>query len=136
MSLRAGLILCLAAVLVSAERGCPYPEEIEPCTCLLDKTQNTTLICSKVHDTQVLLKVFENSRRYTYNWFVLMESSLQYIPHQIFDDVKVNGLSMFNVTLRNLFDEVPRDAGIWQIWAEKVCDLFQLGYVFIFMVRL
>ncbi|KAG8195254.1 hypothetical protein JTE90_028405 [Oedothorax gibbosus] len=124
MSHRAGLILCLTAVLVSAEIGCPYPEDIEPCTCRMEETkdvpQYTTLTCSKVHDTEVLLRVFENSRRYTYNSFDLMESSLQYIPHQIFDDVVVHELFMVNVTLRNLFDEVPRDPGIWWLEAQGV----------------
>ncbi|KAG8171712.1 hypothetical protein JTE90_014712, partial [Oedothorax gibbosus] len=103
---RSGLILCLAAVLVSAETGCPYPEDVYPCTCV--KGQLYELTCDHVDDPHVLLRVFENSRRYTFDVFNLKRSTLQYIPHQIFDDIKMFYFLMFNVTLRNLFDEVPR----------------------------
>ncbi|KAG8195267.1 hypothetical protein JTE90_028418 [Oedothorax gibbosus] len=117
---RAWLILCLAAVLVSAERGCPYPEDVEPCFCQSVDSDYSALTCTKVHDTEVLLRVFENNRRYHFNAFLLFNSTLQYIPHQIFDDVKVEFLSLKYNTFRNLFDEVPRNPGIRAIQVDGV----------------
>ncbi|KAG8182230.1 hypothetical protein JTE90_002661 [Oedothorax gibbosus] len=106
------LIFYLAAVLVSAEIGCPSPENVEPCEC--DPTENIrfpimTLTCAKINDSGVLLKVFENTMRYYFTTFALVESHLSYIPHMILDDVKVIILSLHNVTLKYMFDEAPTD---------------------------
>ncbi|KAG8195256.1 hypothetical protein JTE90_028407 [Oedothorax gibbosus] len=119
MVLRAGLILCLAAALVSAERGCPYPEEIEPCTCK-QHGEYVDIQCSNMYDTEELLRVFENARRYHFNKFTLMGSTLQYIPHEVFDDVEVKYMTMDNVTFRNTFDEVPSDPGLKELFARRV----------------
>ncbi|KAG8195252.1 hypothetical protein JTE90_028403 [Oedothorax gibbosus] len=121
-------ILCLAGVLVSAERGCPYPEDVQPCRCVefVEGGEKNEMVCVGVHDTEALLRVFENSRRFHFSELTLWNSSLQYIPHQIFDDVMVKNLYMKDVTLRIIFDEVPiSDPGLTHLWAYEVCYLFQ-----------
>ncbi|KAG8182229.1 hypothetical protein JTE90_002660 [Oedothorax gibbosus] len=111
---RSALILCAAAVLVSAEKGCPYPEDVEPCTCT-ETGDYVSLGCRRVDDTEVLRRVFDNSRRYHFNEFVLRQSTLQYIPHEVFDDVRVKSLVLMNVTLRNMFDKAPTDPDLMHL---------------------
>ncbi|KAG8182231.1 hypothetical protein JTE90_002662 [Oedothorax gibbosus] len=106
------LIICLAAVLVSAEMGCPSQEDVRPCEC--DPSENimypiVTLTCTKIDDSEVIQRVFENTKRYYFRTFALVESNLSYIPHMTLDDVKVITLSLYNVTLKYMFDEAPTD---------------------------
>lgn len=111
---------CLAAwiVVVLSERGCPPPEDIEPCTC--KEEVYTDIRCKSISEPEVITKVFENAERYHFNKFTLEDSVLQYIPHVIFNDVEVIRLDFDKVTFVNTFDELPRNPGTKQVYLSKV----------------
>ncbi|KAG8195255.1 hypothetical protein JTE90_028406 [Oedothorax gibbosus] len=96
-------------------------EGIEPCTCREIREYDYVIMeCRKIDDTGVLLSVFENARRYCFNNFTLSESTLPYIPHAIFDDVEVKIMIMDQITLNNMFDELPSNPGLENFVAYRV----------------
>ncbi|GFU36549.1 hypothetical protein NPIL_180291 [Nephila pilipes] len=103
---------------VTSERGCPPQEDIEPCTC--QESYYTDLRCSDINEVDVITKVFANSERSHFNKFTLKKSTLQYIPHSVFDNVEVKFLDFDEVTFVNTFDEIPKNPGVETIKLAKV----------------
>ncbi|GFS77293.1 LRRCT domain-containing protein [Nephila pilipes] len=103
---------------VTSERGCPPLEDIEPCTC--QESYYTDLRCSSINEDDVITKVFANTKRYHFHKFTLKHSTLQYIPHTVFDNVEVKFLDFYEVTFVNTFDEIPKNPGVETIKLAKV----------------
>lgn len=103
----AATVVLLSGLLwsTSAEKGCPQPEEIAPCVCT--ESPLTYLECKNVDDPELLRTIFQNSARYSYKEVHLEYCSLQFLPHDMFEAIKVKELYLTNVTLRQLFDEPP-----------------------------
>ncbi|KAG8195744.1 hypothetical protein JTE90_010622 [Oedothorax gibbosus] len=106
-SFPATVVLLLFGLLKAAlaEWGCPEPEDVLPCECTMNTL--TYLECRHVDDPEVLRTVFQKSANYEYNEVHLEYSSLQYLPHDMFEAVQVNELHLLNVTLNQLFDSPP-----------------------------
>ncbi|GFS62702.1 uncharacterized protein NPIL_224091, partial [Nephila pilipes] len=90
---------------VKRETGCPDKDAISPCICT--NSPFTYLECKNIDDAEVLTKVFENSERYRYKEVHIEFCTLQYLPHHIFETVKVIELYLKNVSLTQLFDRPP-----------------------------
>ncbi|CAL1300685.1 unnamed protein product [Larinioides sclopetarius] len=88
------------------ETGCPEQENIVPCVCT--QAPFTYLLCENLTDEEELRNVFIHSERYRYKEVHIEHSSLQYLPHDIFETVRVIELYLKNVTLAQLFDRPPQ----------------------------
>ncbi|GBO05535.1 hypothetical protein AVEN_270662-1 [Araneus ventricosus] len=88
------------------ETGCPEPEGIRPCVCT--QAPFTYLLCQKITDAEELRNVFIHSERYRYKEVHIEYSTLQYLPYDIFETVRVIELYLKNVTLTQLFDRPPQ----------------------------
>ncbi|GFY46913.1 hypothetical protein TNIN_200671 [Trichonephila inaurata madagascariensis] len=90
---------------IKRETGCPDAEDIEPCVCT--NSPFTYLECKNIRDAEDLRNVFVKSERYRYKEVHIEYSSLQYLPYNIFESVKVIELYLKNVTLTQIFDRPP-----------------------------
>ncbi|GIY43013.1 uncharacterized protein CDAR_177841 [Caerostris darwini] len=88
-----------------SEKGCPDAEDIKPCFCVY--TGLTFLHCQNLSDAEPLRSVFKNSERFRYNEVHIDGSTLQYLPHEMFDKVEVQGLYLKDTTITQLFDQTP-----------------------------
>ncbi|KAF8767984.1 Protein slit like protein [Argiope bruennichi] len=118
-----GAILLFLAVVVHkviGEKGCPEREEISPCTCREMFLGQPKLTCKEITQVDTLKTVFQNARRYRLTQFTLVNSTLQYIPHEVFDDVKVKNLEFEKVTFVKTFDKIPENPGVVTIKLTEV----------------
>ncbi|CAL1300689.1 unnamed protein product [Larinioides sclopetarius] len=110
--LPAVLILFIGIQFVSSDDdvpkvGCPPVHVVEPCICY--SGPHPILVCKHIDDPEVLVKVFDRSTPYWFQEFHLEESVLQYLPHDMFQGVKILRFYLKNVTLVQLFDEPPEN---------------------------
>ncbi|GIY43014.1 hypothetical protein CDAR_177851 [Caerostris darwini] len=99
------LVAAFHTTFSQSEKGCPDAEDIAPCVCFYNGL--TFLQCQKLSDAEVLRNVFKMSERFRYNEVYIEGSTLQYLPHEMFEKAQVQGLNLKDTTITQLFDQVP-----------------------------
>ncbi|XP_054724585.1 slit homolog 3 protein-like [Uloborus diversus] len=84
--------------------NCPPEDAIKPCTC---RSIRREISCSGLLNSDDLRKVFKNFAGGNYIELVIDSSTMQYIPHDIFEGVKLRVITVKNSTLVDLFNAPP-----------------------------
>ncbi|GIY00572.1 LRRCT domain-containing protein, partial [Caerostris darwini] len=125
-------LICIVVVLVTvqivlsleAEKiSCPPKHIYEPCKCY--DGPHPHLVCQNIDDTEVLRDIFIRSSPYWYKEVHIEYSVLQYLPHDMFQGVRILGLYLKNTTLVELFDETPENLQMIEVLHIENTEVFR-----------
>ncbi|GIY43011.1 uncharacterized protein CDAR_177821 [Caerostris darwini] len=102
--------LCLAQ---DPKDICPPNDLIEPCYCQKDFQSPRAIVrCEKVTGTEVIVDVLNRSSEYQYEYLIIEDSSISYIPQEAFSIKRLARLYIFSTTMISLFQSPPESSDL------------------------
>ncbi|GBL76102.1 hypothetical protein AVEN_234401-1 [Araneus ventricosus] len=95
------ILLLLIASLLTTSLGCLF-KAIPPCSCVPIAFRTTEITCKAATDADELEKSLSNLKNQPVQTLYIMDSSLMYLPSDVFKGLEVQKLHLINSTFQDL----------------------------------
>ncbi|GBN17852.1 hypothetical protein AVEN_189269-1 [Araneus ventricosus] len=101
-------------VCLADSKFCPPSDLITPCECSTF-WGSVCVKCEGLSGNEVIMDILNKTSDYGYEYFFLLQSSVQYIPASAFQIKKISGLVIYFTTMTSLFDKPPETKDLFEI---------------------